>query len=142
MFVYNTPFRLRGQWYIYIYTYLPRSGGRVKTKEFIYIFRSKTLRMASSFGMDMDIEDEDNAYSQKGDRREGHLTNYPESPSDLPRPIFERAYASGHEPPLDQLAISAPSPVYPSKLRRHSADSKQGTGSRNPKVLGPTIRKK
>ena len=108
--------------------------------------------MASSFGMD--IGDEDNAYGlvrtlktklrgivKKGDRCEVHLTNYPESPSDLPRPIFEHAYPSGHEPPLDQLAIGAPSGASPTsiplrcsnaKLRRNSTDSKQGTGSRNP----------
>ena len=80
---------------IYLYTYTVQEEESIQKNLYIYIFRSKTLRMASSFGMD--IGDEDNAYGlvrtlktklrgivKKGDRCEVHLTNYPESPSDLP----------------------------------------------------------
>ena len=103
--------------------------------------------MASGFGME--LGDQDNSYSlvralktklrtlvKKGNRCEVHLTSYPESPADLPRPIFEHAYPS--EPPLDQLAIpvtsgasvtSIPMRASNAKLRRNSTDSK---GSRAP----------
>ena len=98
----------------------------------------------------MEIGDQDDSYNlvralktklrtvvKKGERCEAHLTSYPESPADLPRPVFERAYPS--EPPLDQHAIpvtsgtsvcSIPMRASNAKLRRNSTDSKQGTGSR------------